>query len=175
MAEEPPKRFERVREQAHAVVESPSRMRRLAEQTADKLDGVTGGKFAQLRLQVETGLALLRDYLAGDYREVSNSTLVALVASLMYFVMPFDAIPDFLFGWGFLDDAAVLGFVFTQIREELERYARWRESRVADTTANTPFDSGETSPNDANTPADARQARTDNGALKRGSDEQHEN
>src|SRR6185312_3950291 len=31
-----------------------------------------------------------------------------LLAALAYFVLPFDAIPDFLAGFGFTDDAAVL-------------------------------------------------------------------
>ncbi len=122
---EPPKRFARVHHQAREVVKSPSRMRRLVEQTTAKLDGVTGGKLAEMRQQVELALSLLRDYVRGDYRDVAGSTLISVVAALMYFVMPFDAIPDFLFGWGFVDDVAVLGYVFTQIREELERYKAW--------------------------------------------------
>jgi uncharacterized membrane protein YkvA (DUF1232 family) len=31
-----------------------------------------------------------------------------LIAALAYFVLPFDAIPDFVAGFGFTDDAAVL-------------------------------------------------------------------
>jgi uncharacterized membrane protein YkvA (DUF1232 family) len=31
-----------------------------------------------------------------------------LIAALAYFVLPFDAIPDFIAGFGFTDDAAVL-------------------------------------------------------------------
>ena len=43
-----------------------------------------------------------------------------LFAALAYFVMPFDAIPDFVAGLGFTDDAAVLamalGFVARHVK-----------------------------------------------------------
>ena len=40
---------------------------------------------------------------------------MTVVAAVLYFVVPFDAVPDFLFGWGLVDDAAVLSFVAAQI------------------------------------------------------------
>jgi uncharacterized membrane protein YkvA (DUF1232 family) len=42
-----------------------------------------------------------------------------LFGALAYFVMPFDAIPDFLFGLGFTDDAAVLIAAFTAARSHI--------------------------------------------------------
>ncbi|MCA0302745.1 MAG: DUF1232 domain-containing protein [Proteobacteria bacterium] len=39
-----------------------------------------------------------------------------LFGALAYFVMPFDAIPDFLLGLGFTDDAAVLLAAYTAAR-----------------------------------------------------------
>jgi uncharacterized membrane protein YkvA (DUF1232 family) len=39
-----------------------------------------------------------------------------LFGALAYFVLPFDAIPDFLFGLGFTDDAAILVAAFAAAR-----------------------------------------------------------
>lgn len=39
-----------------------------------------------------------------------------LLAALAYFVLPVDAIPDFILGFGFTDDAAVIGAAITAIR-----------------------------------------------------------
>ena len=39
-----------------------------------------------------------------------------LFGALAYFIMPFDAIPDFLMGLGYTDDAAVLIAAFTAAR-----------------------------------------------------------
>lgn len=51
-----------------------------------------------------------------------------ILAALAYFVIPFDAIPDFVAGLGFTDDAAVLamaiGLVSRHITEEHRKRAR---------------------------------------------------
>ena len=58
-----------------------------------------------------------------------------LVAALVYFVSPIDAIPDFLAGIGFTDDAAVLAMAVAAVSRHLkpEHYARARAAlRVAE-------------------------------------------
>jgi uncharacterized membrane protein YkvA (DUF1232 family) len=42
-----------------------------------------------------------------------------LLAALAYFVLPFDAIPDFLAGIGFTDDVAVLMTAFAAVRSHI--------------------------------------------------------
>lgn len=42
-----------------------------------------------------------------------------LLAALAYFVLPFDVIPDFIFGLGFTDDIAVLTAALTAIRSHI--------------------------------------------------------
>ena len=46
--------------------------------------------------------------------------------------MPFDGIPDFLFGWGLVDDAAVISYVVAQLSSELEAFAVWQEAQEQD-------------------------------------------
>lgn len=43
-----------------------------------------------------------------------------LLAALAYFVLPLDSIPDFIIGFGFTDDMAVLGAVIASIRGNIE-------------------------------------------------------
>jgi uncharacterized membrane protein YkvA (DUF1232 family) len=54
-----------------------------------------------------------------------------VAAAVAYFVVPFDAVPDFLFGWGLVDDAAVISYVAAQIAGELAAFARWQEAQAA--------------------------------------------
>jgi uncharacterized membrane protein YkvA (DUF1232 family) len=42
-----------------------------------------------------------------------------LLAALAYFVLPFDVIPDFLVGFGFTDDIAVLTAAIASIRQHI--------------------------------------------------------
>ncbi|MEO5895451.1 MAG: YkvA family protein, partial [Vicinamibacterales bacterium] len=79
-------------------------------------------------------LRLLRAYASGEYRNVPAKSLVLIVAGILYFVLPIDVIPDFLVGVGFLDDAAVLAWVFNTVRTVLDDFAGWEASRPSSMT-----------------------------------------
>src|SRR5262245_15700574 len=53
-----------------------------------------------------------------------------LLGALAYFILPLDAVPDFLLGLGFTDDMAVLLTAFSMIRAHLkpEHYDKARET-----------------------------------------------
>jgi uncharacterized membrane protein YkvA (DUF1232 family) len=51
--------------------------------------------------------------------ETPHSVRATLLAALAYFVLPTDAIPDFLAGIGFGDDAAVLFAAITMVRTHI--------------------------------------------------------
>jgi len=123
----PPVRFDEFRRRAEELLNQPGRVQRLAQQATRKLTSAGGDKFRELRDQLKLAIAMVSAWVAGDYREVSHKTIAILVAALLYFVVPMDVIPDFLFGWGFLDDAAVLGYVFSQLSGEVDAFRTWRE------------------------------------------------
>ena len=59
---------------------------------------------------LQTFLRLLRAQLAGKFRTPADSVLV-LVAAIIYFVSPFDLIPDSVPVLGLMDDAALITWV----------------------------------------------------------------
>jgi uncharacterized membrane protein YkvA (DUF1232 family) len=63
----------------------------------------------------------------GSYSAVNPRTLLAVVAALVYFVTPLDAVADFIPGVGLLDDLAVLSWVLRRWSAELEAFRQWRE------------------------------------------------
>jgi uncharacterized membrane protein YkvA (DUF1232 family) len=62
-----------------------------------------------------------------------------LVAAVVYFVMPVDAVPDILLGFGLLDDAAILGWTLRSLDGDLKRFRAWEATRTA---ADAPADLG---------------------------------
>jgi uncharacterized membrane protein YkvA (DUF1232 family) len=60
---------------------------------------------------------------------------VILLGALAYFVMPLDAIPDFLIAFGFSDDAAVLMAAITAVRSHITpAHYRAAQEALADNT-----------------------------------------
>lgn len=88
-----------------------------------------GGVLKELRSDLALLQALCVAWWRGDYRAVSTSALVAVVAGLLYFLAPLDAVPDWIPGLGFLDDLAVLGWVMRKWSVELEAFRVWRDSQ----------------------------------------------
>ncbi|MNE65973.1 hypothetical protein D3C80_1615000 [compost metagenome] len=88
-----------------------------------------GPRLGQLREDVRLLQSLCLAWWRGEYRAISPKALVTVVAGLLYFVSPIDAIPDWLLGVGFLDDIAVLGWVLKTVADELARFKAWRASQ----------------------------------------------
>ncbi|AGN78181.1 MULTISPECIES: YkvA family protein [Pseudomonas] len=89
-----------------------------------------GPRLGQLREDVKLLQSLCLAWWRGEYRAISPKALVTIVAGLLYFVSPIDAIPDWLLGVGFLDDIAVLGWVLKTVADELARFRAWRDSQA---------------------------------------------
>ena len=130
MMEDEPKRFQNYLRRADLLVNSRERLRDLATQAAGKLSGIASIRIDTVRDQLNLCIALVRSWMRGEYDGVSRQTIVAVTAALLYFVVPFDLIPDFLLGWGFVDDASVVGYVMAMLAAERDAFRQWQEQDV---------------------------------------------
>ena len=130
MMEDEPKRFQNYLRRADLLVNSRERLRDLATQAAGKLSGIASIRSDTVRDQLNLCIALVRSWMRGEYDGVSRQTIVAVTAALLYFVVPFDLIPDFLLGWGFVDDASVVGYVMAMLAAEMDAFRQWQEQDV---------------------------------------------
>ncbi|KJR48750.1 DUF1232 domain-containing protein [Desulfosporosinus sp. I2] len=77
------------------------------------------------KLQLLFGV--LRDWLNGNYKEMPKRSLLMIILGIVYFVSPIDGIFDYIPFAGLVDDAAVAGFVISQVSVDLERYKLWKK------------------------------------------------
>ncbi|MGF6951368.1 uncharacterized membrane protein YkvA (DUF1232 family) [Neobacillus sp. B4I6] len=73
---------------------------------------------------------LVKSYSKGEYKNVSPSTILTVVGTLLYFVSPLDLVPDFIIGLGILDDAALIGFTVKKISSELDAFNKWKRANI---------------------------------------------
>ena len=69
---------------------------------------------------------MVKDYMRKKYRRVPLKTITMITAALIYLVNPNDAVPDYLPGVGYLDDAAVMNFVLVSVKGDVEKYKEWK-------------------------------------------------
>ena len=127
MPEKEPKGFHRAEEKAKKLIGNSDRLKQLLGhatgkmlKSAEKLKGTAD--------DVQAFIRLVRNYYQGNYREVSLSVVVYALAAIIYFVNPLDIIPDFIVGFGFLDDITVITFVLNHIKKEIDAFRDWEKT-----------------------------------------------
>ena len=127
-----PRGFGRFLLRGAALLKNPRLLKQMLTKAVSKMGRAEDGPLSEVKEQLQRLIALLKAYVSGDYREVSTQTMITVAAAIVYFVVPFDGIPDFLFGWGLIDDAAVISYVVAQLSSELEAFAVWQEAQQQD-------------------------------------------
>ena len=85
------------------------------------------GPLADIASDVSVLFDLVKDYADGSYRDAPKRTVFAAAVALIYVLNPFDLIPDFIPGMGYVDDSAILMLVVRSIRLDLDDYRSWTQ------------------------------------------------
>ena len=67
---------------------------------------------------------------------------LTLIGALAYFVTPFDFVPDFILGLGFVDDASILMAAITAVRSSINEEHRVAARRALAEEADAPVEAG---------------------------------
>jgi len=110
---------------AKSYVENPQRLQSLFEEAARQAASMPKEPFAETWPYFQTMLRLIRAYSEAKYRDVPESTLVVIIAAIIYIVNPLDVIPDALPALGYLDDATVLALAVRRARQALDDFMIW--------------------------------------------------
>jgi uncharacterized membrane protein YkvA (DUF1232 family) len=130
MPSQPPRGFAQAQNQAESAARDKNKTKQLLQEAVKKAYQNRN----QLKAIWEDLMAvfrMLKAWSKGDYQSIPWKTIVLSLATIIYFLNPFDVAPDFIPGVGFLDDAVVLGFVVNSIKKELDKFLRWEnEARI---------------------------------------------
>ena len=74
--------------------------------------------------------SLLKDWMAGRYPAVPWTVIATLVGALLYVLSPLDVIPDFIPGFGYVDDAGVFAVALSFAGADLAKYREWKRQRA---------------------------------------------
>ncbi len=85
------------------------------------------GLLARIIQNLKLLFPLIRDYWKGTYRDVSVKSMVIFIVALAYIISPVDLIPDWILGFGQIDDAAVLGLSLYFLEKDLTKYKEWKD------------------------------------------------
>ncbi|MDF1780431.1 MAG: YkvA family protein [Alcanivoracaceae bacterium] len=127
-------------ENAEKLVARPDVAARVAQRAKERAAQYQD-RLGETFIEIQSIVRLVSAWAKGRYRVVPIRTLVALIGALVYFLVPFDAVPDFIAGLGLLDDMAVIAKVVQMFRTDLIAFREW-EGEQAEGTKQQGEDNG---------------------------------
>lgn len=122
--------FRRATADAEAYVGDQNRMRKLVEDAVGKINTIPRGPFGETWPYLLAMVRVIRDFQRGEYRDMSGPKLLIIIAAIIYFVSPFDVIPDWIPVLGHIDDAFVVSLALKSVRGDLDTFMAWETARV---------------------------------------------
>jgi uncharacterized membrane protein YkvA (DUF1232 family) len=121
--------FQRAKIQAQDYAKDRKRVRQLIEEVIARAYKQRG-QLHKIWDDLMSVTRMIKAWARGDYKSLSQKTVLIAIAAAIYFLNPFDLAPDFIPGVGYLDDATVIAFVLNSIRSDLGKFLEW-ENRTA--------------------------------------------
>ncbi len=125
------------RKKAEQMLGSHSRLNKLLRQATARMKK-RRSRLQNILNELELLIRMVRAYAEGTYRRIPRKALLGMVAAIIYFVNPFDIIPDFITGLGFLDDATVIGLVIKSFKDEIDLFKKYLSEQTGNSLAENP-------------------------------------
>ncbi len=128
MARKTPPLFERFKKLATELVKNPGKVLDKLAKADDKAEQQSN-KIKKFKEDLKVLVRLVRSWAKGEYKDVPAFSIILAIAAIIYFLSPVDAIPDWIPVVGYLDDAAVVGFVIYSIKTDLDNFHEWEKKK----------------------------------------------
>lgn len=114
----------KTRERAEALLSDQGKLEHFLQDIEKKLARLPfgGDKFSAIPGMI----SMVRSYVRREYTTLPKGAILATIGALIYFFSPLDALPDFLFGPGLLDDAFVLNACLKLVKSDVDEYRIWQ-------------------------------------------------
>ncbi|MEQ8337868.1 MAG: DUF1232 domain-containing protein [Cyclobacteriaceae bacterium] len=124
-------RVKRIFERSKDFINNNEKVKALLKKVTDKLqvlhdDSEERNVFVS---NIKLVMRMIQSHFNGTYPSFSNKSILLLIFSLVYFITPFDLIPDFIPALGFTDDISVLYFVLQSLASDIENFKQWEKAQ----------------------------------------------
>ena len=123
-----PEGFENAQNKAQEFVKDKEKTGHLLDEALRKAER-NKNVLENIWVDLQALMRLTKAWLKNEYTQTPWQTIVFAIAGIIYFVNPFDIVPDFIPGAGYLDDATVIGFVIKSIRREIKKFLDWEKAQ----------------------------------------------
>ena len=122
--------FKKYKEKAASVLKDNKRVQVLLSSSKLKLQSIVDSneKLKEFTEKVSLMIRMLKAQFTGDYRDFPWKSLVMIAGALIYFITPFDLIPDFIPALGLTDDATIVYWIYQSLQEDVDKFKQWENT-----------------------------------------------
>ncbi len=123
--------FERAKTRASNILGDKQKLNEVLNASKARLSEVNleNTKLSKLGHNLRIFLRMIQAFAKGEYTEAPWKSKVAIVAGIIYFLMPIDLIPDFIPFTGFIDDFTVIMLISNAFQQDIEQFEIWDSSK----------------------------------------------
>lgn len=123
--------FEQAKTRASNILGNKEKLEEVLNASKTRLGEINleNSKLSKLGHNLRIFLRMIQAYAKGYYREAPWKSMVAIVAGIVYFLMPIDLVPDFIPFTGFLDDFTVIMLISNAFQQDIEQFEIWDSSK----------------------------------------------
>jgi uncharacterized membrane protein YkvA (DUF1232 family) len=117
-------------EKAKGILAQEGQLKKLMERVAKRIQDLKN--HPKINSAIEPLMIfkrMIKAHKNGEHK-IPLKTQGLLVLGLLYFVMPFDLIPDFIPLLGYADDLSVILAIFKAVQDEVKEFLEWEKSRL---------------------------------------------
>lgn len=123
--------FARIKNKAAEYLKNPDKLNELINKAKNKAESKRKGPLTEVWDSLMTLLRLIRAYAKREYVEIPWQSLILIVATILYFFIPTDLIPDWIVGLGYIDDAALIGWTMNSVKSDVDGFREWESKNAA--------------------------------------------
>ena len=106
------------------LIRHPDELHKIIEETLSKMQKHSGA-IREILADLQIIVRLVKAWLAGEYKDIALKSILIFIGAILYFLNPFDAVPDALPVIGYVDDVSVVGWVLKTLKDEIAKFRSW--------------------------------------------------
>lgn len=119
--------FDELRKKSSEVSEKDvTKVLKNEESVKKRSEKLNKNVFGKLLNQLSLAYEMIKDFKSRRYVDVPWRTITLIIGAVLYFINPFDIVPDILPVIGFTDDAVAFAAIFRSVQGDLLRYCEWK-------------------------------------------------
>lgn len=128
MDEKKPSGFNKAESKAVKILKDENKLKKLLRSALTKALGKKE-KLKSVWDDFQTLFRLINAWTKKEYKTVPWKTILYATTAVIYFLNPFDVVPDFIPIGGLVDDIGLITFVIKSIKKDLDKFLDWEKSK----------------------------------------------